>query len=103
MSNVTLQVGGHSFTIACAEGEEEHVRGLGGMIDGKLQGMPNVAGQSEARTLLYASLLLADELHELREKQPRQGSLLDDEPEDLPVRLEALAEKFENLAALLER
>ena len=29
MSNVTLSIGGRSYTVACAEGEESHVLGLG--------------------------------------------------------------------------
>ena len=66
MSNVTLTIGGRHYTVACAAGEEAHIEMLGRTIDGKLHGMPNLAGQSEARTLLFAALLLADELHELR-------------------------------------
>ena len=66
MSNVNLQIGGRSFTVACAPGEEEHITGLGRMIDAKLAAMGGVAGQTETRTLLFAALLLADELHEAR-------------------------------------
>jgi cell division protein ZapA len=100
MSNVSLQIAGHNFSIACAEGEEDHVLGLGRMIAGKLDGMPNIAGQSEARMLLYASLLLADELHDVRQAAARAAA---DAGEELPATLEQLAGKFENLAALLER
>ena len=66
MSNVTLEIGGRSFTVACAPGEEEHVADLGRMIASKLGEMDGIASQSEARMLLFASLLLADELHEAR-------------------------------------
>ena len=114
MSNVTLDIAGHSFTIACAEGEEDHVLMLGRMIDEKLGQMPNVSGQSETRMLLFSSLLLADELHELKFRQETSPSPppasaaaapgpVSEGPPDLPERLEHLAHKFENLAALLER
>ena len=59
MSNVTLHIGGRSFIVACAEGEEDHVAGLGRMIDGKLAAMGDMSGQNEARMLLFAALLPA--------------------------------------------
>lgn len=100
MSNVTLTIGGRFYTVACAEGEEAHIEALGRAIDNKLQGMPNIGGQSEARTLLFAALLLADELHELKsgrapaagEADPRSAETL----ERLAETLEGLAERLEN-------
>ena len=94
MSNVTLSIGGRNYTVACGPGEEEHIAMLGQSIDGKLSGM-NLAGQSEARTLLYAALLLADELHEAGGSNPPQAS-------DGAEALEAVAERLEDLAARLE-
>ncbi|MGE3691325.1 MAG: cell division protein ZapA [Novosphingobium sp.] len=92
MSNVALDIGGRSFTVACADGEEHHVTKLGRMIDGKLAEMGDTAGQSESRLLLFAALLLADDLHEAGQRQPAA---------DLP-RLEAMAMRLENLASRLE-
>jgi cell division protein ZapA len=100
MSNITLSIAGHSFAVACAEGEEEHVRGLGKMIDDKLSALPNASAQSEARMLLFASLLLADEVHELRQS-PAPAASASEEPDFAP-QLEAMADRFENLATLLE-
>ncbi len=99
MSNVTLSIGGKHYTVACAEGEEGHIEALGRTIDGKLTDMPNLSGQSEARTLLFAALLLADELTELRggaapaayDDGARAEAL-----ETLAERLEDLAERLEN-------
>ena len=65
MSNVTLEIAGRKFTVACAAGEEAHIEDLGRIIDGKIKDIPGLASQSEARCLLYAALLLADENHEL--------------------------------------
>jgi cell division protein ZapA len=96
MSNVTLSIGGRFYSVACGQGEEAHIEALGRTIDGKLTGMPNLSGQSEARTLLFAALLLADELHELRSGNAR--------PEDgqSAEALERLAETLEGLAERLE-
>ena len=100
MSNVTLSIGGRFYTVACAEGEEAHIERLGQTIDGKLTGMPNLSGQSEARTLLFAALLLADELHELRsgKAQAEEGP----ESAEAAEALERLAETLEGLAERLE-
>jgi len=96
MSNLALVIGGREYTVACAAGEEAHVRQLGRLIDEKLQSLPGGAGQGESRSLLFAALLLADELHELRNRQPAaQGA-----PEISA--LEAIATRLEKLAISLE-
>ncbi len=96
MSNVTLTIGGRSYAVACAAGEEGHIAKLGQMIDAKLATMGDAVGHNEVRTLLFASLLLADELHEAR-ANPAEGT------EDILPLLEKLAEQAENLASDLER
>lgn len=96
MSNVTLDIAGRKFTVACGDGEEPHIEKLGRIIDTKIHGMPGLASQSEARCLLYAALLLADENHELKE---RQGGAA--QP-DVAGPLETLADKLEHLAVQLE-
>jgi cell division protein ZapA len=97
MSNVTLTIGGRFYSVACGEGEEAHIEALGRTIDGKLHGMPNLSGQSEARTLLFAALLLADELHELRGgKAPTADGHAAETLERLAETLESLAERLEN-------
>jgi len=94
VSNVNLSIGGRTYTVACAEGEEAHVARLGASIDAKVA---DVQGQSEARTLLFAALLLADELHEARQGVAPAASSGDD-----PAVLEAIADRLEDLAARLE-
>jgi cell division protein ZapA len=105
MSNVTLAIGGRSFTVACAAGEEDHVAGLGRMIADKLTAMGDLSSQSESRMLLFAALLLADELHEATVRAPAARPAA---PSPSPLtaisaqRLEAIARRLENLAARLE-
>ncbi|MDE1915075.1 MAG: cell division protein ZapA [Sphingomonadales bacterium] len=96
MSNVSLSVGGRDYVVACAPGEEEHLADLGRMIDAKLASLPLSATQGETRALLFAALLLADDLHELR------GAQTAPPPAPDPARLLALATSLENLADLLE-
>jgi len=68
---------------------------LGRMVDGRIAGQANIAGQSEVRRLLYAALLLADDLHE------RKGAPQAPDPTDAAA-LEALAERLERMAETLE-
>jgi len=102
MSNVNLQIGGRGFAVACAPGEEEHIAALGRMIDGKLQAMGGMSGQTETRTLLFAALLLADELHEVR-NGPGAPPPPPPPPPPKPVEDPELAERLETLAAALEK
>ena len=62
MSNVTLSIGGREYAVACAEGEEAHVTGLGRLIDAKLATMGGGSGQAEIRSLLFAALLLDEKV-----------------------------------------
>ena len=97
MSNVSLQIGGRSYTVACAEGEEGHVAGLGRLIDEKVQSMGT--GHNEVRQLLFAALLLADELDETRGRPTATPAA---PAQDHSAALEAIAERLEKCAAALE-
>lgn len=103
MSNLLLRIGGRSFQVACADGEEAHVEALAQMIDAKLSASGSAAGQSESRMLLFAALLLADELHE-RAPAPRQPPAPAPAPDtgNMEWRLAGIADRLENLASELE-
>ena len=103
MSNVTLEIGGRNFVVACAQGEEDHVTSLGRIIDSKLAAMEGASGQSESRMLLFSALLLADELFELRQiASAPVAPLPPATPDGLAERLDGIAARIENLAARLE-
>ena len=101
MSNVKLSVGGRNYTVACADGQEDHVKRLASVIDGKLADMgANLSGQ-EAKNLLFAALLLADDLDEAqRALKPTPAP--SPENERLGVQLERIAVALENAATTLE-
>lgn len=105
MSNVKLEIGGRHFTVACAAGEEDHVTDLGAMIAAKIATMGDVAGQSESRMLLFAALLLADELHDATSRGGGANDATMAQPGLSPAsaqRLDQIAERLENLASRLE-
>lgn len=100
MSNVTLEIAARKYTIACAEGEERHIEMLGASIDAKLTQLDNLAGQSPERILLYAALLLADELHE---SKGNSAPAIPAAPDDTAaIQLESLADRLESLAMRIE-
>lgn len=101
MSNITLRIGGRDYAVACAEGEEDHVTNLGRLIDDKVRQMGS-AGQSEPRQLLFAALLLADELHEAQGRLTGAAAPARNEPDREAALLEAIATRLENCASALE-
>lgn len=92
--NVTVAIAGRNYTIACGPGEEEHIARLGASIDAKLATLDSLSGQSPERVLLYASLLLADELHEAR-SAPAPADSSAEALENIAERMEALAMQLE--------
>ena len=104
MSNVTISIAGRSYTLACAEGEERHVAALGKEIDSRIADLPQASRRSEPQTLLYAALLLADELHDIRTGEtvpvPAPG---EDDLAAIAGPLEKLAERLESIADELEQ
>ena len=109
MPQVTIAINGRSYAIACDPGEEERIRQLARMIDAKVVGFAKDAPQAgEARLLVLAALLLADELAETketlrrgRERSPANGPANVDEAA-LASGIDRLASRIENVAARLE-
>ena len=100
MNDVKLSVGKRTYTLACAEGEEDHLRHLAGMVDARLAAIgSDLMGQTEAKNLLIAALILADEVHEAKKGMPANR----DDDDRLAETLETLAERLEKSAAKLER
>jgi cell division protein ZapA len=99
MAMVEVEIAARRYSIACRDGEEEHLRSVAALVDGKAQDAAAALGSlTEARQLLFASLLLADEL-----KERRAGTTPADEPDPkLAEALERLAARVESLADGLE-
>ena len=98
MAMVEIEVAARRYSIACRDGEEPHLREVAALVDRKAHDAAEaLGGLSEARQLLYASLLLADELLEARGSTPA--------PEGDGVTAEAIermADRVERLVARLE-
>jgi cell division protein ZapA len=94
VSEVTLAIGGRRYTVACAEGEEAHIMKLGESIDAKLQQMGKLT-VPDSQIMLFAALLMADELHEVK---AAAAAALDTQNSFAEER-EALTRRIEELSA----
>jgi cell division protein ZapA len=65
MPLVNVMVNSRAYTIACDDGEEDHLRALAEHVDTKVKELLGSVGQvGDQRLLLMAALLIADEHHE---------------------------------------
>jgi len=92
MAQVTVTVNGRPYQVGCEDGEEDHVRELAQFVDSHVQNLVREVGQvGEARLLLMAAMLVADEL--ATAYQDRDG---------LKTELDAAAGRIDQLAARLK-
>ncbi len=77
MAQVSIRVNNRSYVVACEDGQEERLQNLAREIDGVVAGLASEVGQvGDTRLMLMASLVVADEIAELRGKVTRlQGDL----------------------------
>jgi len=102
VSNLDLAIGGRRYTIACTDGEETHVAELGQIVDTAITAN-GLRGQSESRMLLYAALMLADELHAARRDLATAASAPPAPDPQMEQRVDAIALRLEALAESLDR
>jgi cell division protein ZapA len=105
MASVDIDVAGRSYSVACRDGEEEHLRSLAAIVDRRATDAVEALGAlPESRQLLYAALLIADDLKEARagaglpDPTPRPDPAVAEALERLATRLESLAETLEREA-----
>jgi cell division protein ZapA len=103
MAQVTIRINGYAYTVGCEDGQESHLERMAAEIEQRINSIKAIGGQSgEARLLMLASLLLADELHDLRvastEAAPKQAAEAKADPEKR-AKLRRLAARAEEIAA----
>jgi cell division protein ZapA len=102
MAEVDISIAGRSYRVACRDGEEDNLRSAAQLVDGKSrEALAGLGALSEARQLLFASLLLADQLIEKKNADPSAAPPALPDPQ-VVRRVDALAERLERLAGSLE-
>ena len=106
MANIDIEVAGRSYNVACRDGEESHLRALAAIVDQRAQNAAEaLGGLTETRQLLFAALLIADDLKDTRagaglpDPTPRHDPAVADALERLAARMESIAQGLEQGAA----
>ena len=109
MPQVTVEINGRGYQIACDQGQEAHLARLGSYIDNRVRELVAAVGHvGDARLLVMVSLLLADELSDayaelkVASSSDRVAARLDRE-ETLTIALESVASRIETIAESLGR
>jgi cell division protein ZapA len=62
---VNIMINSRAYTIACDEGEEEHLRDLAKHVDAKVRELLETVGQvGDSRLILMAALLITDDYYD---------------------------------------
>lgn len=99
MSEVRLNVGGRRYTVSVADGQEDKLLALAAAVDAKLAGMGKNVSSNEAKNLLFAAILLADEVEEAKKQN---AAAPPPSPAAPAFDTGAVADRLERLAAALE-
>lgn len=101
MATIDVEIAARRYSVACRDGEEAHLRSVAAIVDRKAQQAAEALGSlSEVRQLLFASLLLADEI---KEHRTGNGPAVEAEPDPrVADALARLADRMERLAQRLE-
>lgn len=108
MAKVAVTINGRKYDIACDDGQEAHLARLAQYIDKRVDELVAAVGQvGDARLLVMASLLVADELSEVYSeldtlRNERRGP--NSGPSAAAIGdLDRLASRIEGIAERLER
>ncbi|RFP89415.1 cell division protein ZapA [Rhodobacteraceae bacterium 63075] len=119
MPEVTIEIGGRQFDVACQEGEEHYLQSAAAMLNTEADVLTSQIGRlPEARMLLMAGLMLADKtagvedklktrdarIAELEAEIARLSSMPGPEPEriEVPVVPASVSDSMAELAARAE-
>jgi cell division protein ZapA len=109
MASIEIDVAGRKYVVACRDGEETHLHAAAALVDQRARDAAAALGtMGEGRQLLFAALLLADDVKVARAGRggpvaPEPAPGVAEAIEAVAERLEALAERIEARAGLEDR
>ncbi len=72
MTQVTVTIAGHTYRMACNEGEEAHLQRLAQSVDEKIERLKETFGEiGDQRITIMAAITVADELSEAKNQIAR--------------------------------
>lgn len=108
MPELTVEINGREYQVACDDGQEEHLTKLARYVDTKMGELVGAVGQiGDARLLVMISLLIADELSDaykqLESFDSEAGGDGKASHAAMTSALEVCAQRIESIAARFER
>ncbi|MEQ8387417.1 MAG: cell division protein ZapA [Alphaproteobacteria bacterium] len=107
MAQVTVQVNGREYKLACDDGQEGHLSTLASYVDERVREIAQGAGHhvSDAQLLLMGALLVADELAETYDELETVRTALEagasGAADEAAAALDGLTARLERLSATL--
>jgi cell division protein ZapA len=113
MPHLSVTINGRSYSVACEEGQQEHLGCLADYLKVRVEELADSLGQiGDARLMLMASLLISDELSDAYKELGVARGAVDqvatatqksqDQAGRMTGQLEKLAKRAEAIAARLE-
>ena len=79
MAQVSVLIAGRTYRMACADGEEDHLKGLASRLDGKIVELRGSFGEiGDTRITVMAAITIADDLSEAERRIAALEAELDD-------------------------
>ena len=99
MAQVSVPVNGRSYAITCDDGQETRIRRLAQYVDAKVAEFVGSVGQvGEARLLLLAALVIADELSDANdalERDRKRAETVTNGRDETAKKVEAIAARLQ--------
>lgn len=103
-ATVSITIVGRTYEISCDDGQEEYLRTLAAEVDRRASELMRSVGQvGDARLLVMLTLLMADEIADLRRRKDRVPSAEDTSDAALAAGIDALARRVDAIADRLEK
>lgn len=102
MTQITVTVNDKHYPLACGKDDEERLQKLAAYVDGKTAALAKQLGHvSEARLMLMAAILIADELHDSLDGKNSDAMLSGLTEDDMASVLNEVAFEVESIAEKL--
>jgi cell division protein ZapA len=109
VAQVTVRINGYAYTVGCEDGQEQHLLAMAEQVENRIDSVKAIGGgqSGEARLLVLAALLMADELHDVRHAlehaQLSKTPPVSKTDANFARTLNRLADRAEQIAASLDR
>lgn len=111
MAEVNVFINGRSYGIACDDGQEQRVLDLSRYVDSRVKEIAKAgAATTEGHLLVLASILLADEIFDLKDgmvavqRESKTGARLSEQDEgDIVAIIDQLAARIDAIAGGLQK